>query len=608
MSRRYRAAHADEGATLILVLLIVGVVSALVGVLLTQADTGIRSTVQLRDQAADYYGADGATQAVLTGLRTSGIDCSDPANPAGVTLGSTGTPFYVPVSSEQGPVNAYAQCTADALKGVTSSTSQPPPSTAVNTVTPAPVTSTGAALGAGDPTLPSYALLTTGNTANDFGIDFSNSASNKTICVENGSVGSNKNIDLYGASQRTGLKLSVRLSGTGNPSDCTTGTGVSSSGSRLIVTAEGQCITDPAGTGGFTPTPCTPSSPDVATPPAPTLPSTPVADNAAALCKTTGTTTYAALAPGRYTDVTQLNAPCPSPARNLFVWLRPGTFYFDFGTTQWAWPNTLLAGTPIDSSGNPVPGLDGTKAATLDKLANAAPAPNACADPAPIGSTAQGSQLVFGGASTVLANSAGAAELCATASATSPPLAIYGLNNPVTVPRTTGGSVTIPAETLCSPASGCGSSSLINTDQSGQPVIYIKGYVYAPNAQMILTLKNSPGQVFNWGIVIRDFRLTVNGVSPAQAFIDLPRPTTGVGVITTTSTPPPYPTTTVSTPPPTTIVSYTIRYVNVWICTVASLQQSGQDACAHTGTPDVQARVQVSPDGTLTVLSWNHIG
>jgi hypothetical protein len=215
---------------------------------------------------------------------------------------------------------------------------------------------------------------------------------------------------------------------------------------------------------------------------------------------------------------------------------------------------------------------------------------------------------VFGGASTVLANSGGTAELCATASTTSPPLSIYGLNNPVTVARTSGGPVTIPAETLCSPATGCGSSSLITTDPNGQAIIYIKGYVYAPNAQIIMTLKNSPGQVFNWGVVIRNFRLSVNGSSPNQPFLDLPRPNTGVGVITTTSTPPPYPTTTVTTPPPTTIVSYTIRYVNVWICTVASQQQSGQTTCPHTGTPNVQARVRVSPNGTLTVLSWDHIG
>jgi hypothetical protein len=121
---------------------------------------------------------------------------------------------------------------------------------------------------------------------------------------------------------------------------------------------------------------------------------------------------------------------------------------------------------------------------------------------------------------------------------------------------------------------------------------------------MILTLQNSVGQVFNWGLIVRNFRLSINGSSPTQSVIHLPKPNTGIGTVVTTSTPPPYPTTSVST---STSVSYTIRYINVWTCTVASLQSSGQTECSHTGAPDVQVKVRVPSDGSpLQILSWSH--
>jgi Tfp pilus assembly protein PilX len=155
--------RADHGSSLILVLIIISVVSLVMGVVIAQADTSVRTTVALRDQASDNYAADGATQAVLNGLKTSGINCTDPSNPTPVVLGSISTPFYVPTSSVQGSLNAYAKCTPDALVGASTTMVTPPPVTSTTMVTPPPVTSTAPFLGGGDPTLPSYALLTTGS-------------------------------------------------------------------------------------------------------------------------------------------------------------------------------------------------------------------------------------------------------------------------------------------------------------------------------------------------------------------------------------------------------------------------------------------------------------
>ncbi|HEY2296175.1 MAG TPA: hypothetical protein VGH43_00490 [Jatrophihabitans sp.] len=588
MSRRHRPRHADDGATLILVLIIITVLATVMGVILSQEDTAIRSTVALRDQAADVYSADGATQAVLNGLKTSGINCGDPTNPTGVTLGSTSVPFYNPVSSEQGAINGYAQCTPDPVQGATTSTSTPPPVTSVSTVTPAPVTSTAVGLGAGDSTLPSYGVLTTGSSSGDFGFDISTSANNKTVCIENGSVGSNSKINASGET------LAVRLTGTGSPSDCTTGTGVSTDGkSKLLVTS----ALATGCTGTFTPTPCTSGASTIATPTAPALPASVGTTNPSPTCSTQGGKTYAAFVPGYYTTAANLNDPC-GVGSGVFEWLSPGTYIFNFsGTTTWSWPTTMVAGTPIKNNGAAVNGLDPTKPNTLSGLNQTANAPSACADPATT-TGVSGVSLIFAGSSLAAAPSSSTSEICASSPTSSPPVAIYGLASAVTL-----GAVTLPAETMCG-AGGCGSSTLITTDPSGQAQLYVRGYVYAPNAQLMMTLKNSIGQLFNWGIVIRNFQLTINGSSPTEPFVQLPKPNTGVGVTVTTSTPPPSPTTSISQPAPVVSTTYSIRYINVWTCTVSSLQASGQQTCPNTGTPNVQVRV-LTDGSSMQVLSWN---
>lgn len=579
-----------------IVLIVISVAGMVMSAILSQAETSVQTTIALRDQASNNYGADAATNAILNALKTSGINCSDPTNPTPVTLGTVASPFYVPARSEQGSLDAYARCTPDAITGA-ATTTVTPMSTTTTTVTPAPITSTGSCLNCiNNPDLPPYALLTTGNTANDFGTDFSVSANQKTICIENGSVGSNKDINA------SGQYLAVRLAGTGT-SDCRTGTGVdSATGSRLVIGAEGQCI---GGSGAFTPTACDAGSKDVTVPAVPSMPGDIVADNPQPVCTTVGKTTYAALLPGRYTNVNLLNNPCSGSAAD-WEWLKPGNFYFDYGSTSWNWPTSrLIAGTPTDSNGTPITGIDVATPSTLSKLGGVATSPGACQDPASAVGV-NGVALVFAGASAVAASSSGVAEICASSPNGVPPLAIYGLPTARTVARTAGGTTTLPAETLCAQVSGCGSTSLIQTATNGQAELYVKGYVYAPQAQMILTLKNSVGQVFNWGVVLRNLRLMINGASPSQALIRLPKPNTGVGTKTTTTSPSPYPTAVVSPGAPSTSTTYTIRYVNVWTCTVASLQASGLAQCPSSGTPNVQVKV-LTNGPTLTILSWNHI-
>jgi Tfp pilus assembly protein PilX len=581
----------DQGAALILVLIIISVISLVMSVILAQADTNVRATVNLRDQAANIYGADGATQAVLNALKTSGINCTDPSNPAGVQLGTVASPFYVPTSSVQGPLNAYAQCTPDRITGASTTTVTPPPVTTVTTVTPAPVTSTGTFLGSGDPTLPTYAVLTTGNAASDVGLDITIDASNRITCIENGSVGSNANINA------TGEFLGVRLSGTGSPSNCKTGNYIDSgTNSRLVINAAGLCK---GGNGAFPVAPCTSGAGQIPTPAPPVLPASVPATNPAPVCDSSGT--YASILPGLYTSISLLNHPCGGTTVPSVEWLSPGWYYFNYGSSAWNWPGTLIAGTPIDkTTGKPIVGIVPTTGSTLTKLANLAQSPGACDDPAnpSNGISVNGSQLVFAGASVVNDNHAGVAEICASSPNGSPPVALYGLASDQTSP------VTLPQETMCS--GGCGSNSLVQTDPAGQTQLYIKGYVYAPQAQFIVNIKNTNGQIFNWGVVARDLQIGLVGSSPTSPVIHLPKPNTGVGVVVTTSTPPPTASTTVSTPPPTVTTTYTIRYINVWTCTVASLQASGLTSCPTSGSPNVQVRV-LTNGASLQVLSWSNL-
>jgi Tfp pilus assembly protein PilX len=542
----------DRGAALVLVLVIVTVIGLVGAALLTFSDTSIRTTVALRDQAAAAYAADGAAQVAINEIQSGKLDCAS-TTPQVLNLGTLASPFYIPVQSQVGPLNASTTCSPNTVEGATSTTT---------TTT----TGTGTTVGGTANNLPSYALLALGSASTDFGIDFSRLPTTATVCIENGSVVSNMKITIGS------LRLGVRLSGTGTPSDCSTGSGT---GLTVGAAATGGCISS---TGSFSPTPCTHLAAPISLPSAP-VPSDPITrTNVAAHCLTSGSTKYAAFLPGKYTNVALLNTPCSGGTVD-FEWFSPGTYYFDFGSTPWTWPTTLLAGTPTNSSSTPITTVDASNAASLAGLANVAPfptasgqKPNSCADPA-LQSSSPGAEFVFGGASTVTPNAGGNAEICATYSPTSAPIAIYGAQTTVTV---TGGSVS--PQTLCT-VSGC-TGSLIATGNNGRAQFYIRGFVYAPNAPIVLTLKNSYGQLFNWGVVVRNFSLAINGSSPTASFIQLPSANQGITTTTTTTT------------------TYTIRYVNVWTC------QATGTPCPQTGTPNV--RVKVQTNGSLVkVLSWS---
>src|SRR5436305_475750 len=70
-ARPQKTQRNDDGAALVLVLVVVTVVALVLGALLSFADTSVRTTVNLRDQAASAYEADGALQAAVNNIRNS---------------------------------------------------------------------------------------------------------------------------------------------------------------------------------------------------------------------------------------------------------------------------------------------------------------------------------------------------------------------------------------------------------------------------------------------------------------------------------------------------------------------------------------------------------
>ncbi|MGH8962915.1 MAG: hypothetical protein ACRDWT_17300 [Jatrophihabitantaceae bacterium] len=548
--------------------------SLVMGAVLTLADTNLRATVQLRDQTKDNYGADAAAQAAVTQLQNGKFVCKDPSTASTTSFGTASTPFYAPSQTEQGPLNASASCAPDKTDGANTTTT---------------TTGSGVGIGGGDTNLPSYALLAMEPNSLSEGITFPQN--NKTICIENGKVATNAAINA------TNNILGVRVAGTGSPSDCSTGsgTGLSIQAYGVGSPASSGCL--PNKTTQYKPTPCQDMSSLISTPTAPKPDTTSIGTlNPAPVCKTKSGTTYAAFVPGKYTNVSLLNSPCPGGTD--FEWFSPGTYFFDYGSTPWQWATTLVGGTPTSGPSTTnadgsvttpaITGVVATSASSLPGLAGIAswPSsssqhPNACADP-----SAQkqypGIEFVFGGTSTFMPNQFGNAELCGTYDANNPPIAIYGTSSSSDVPG-------VSAETLCkngasavtcTAATPTANGTLINPTPNGQAQFYIKGFVYAPAAPITLNLKNSNGQIFNWGVVVWNFSLSVNGSSPTVPFIQLPSPNQGFTQQTTTT--------------------YTIRYINVWTCAASA------GSCPQSGPPNATVKVQTKADGTSPkVLSWS---
>jgi hypothetical protein len=519
MKRRQRLLSTqadDRGAALLLVLIVVTVVALVGAATLSLAQTSLRTTVALRDQGAGAYAAEGAAQVAISELQAGRFpnNCATLTGDA-LPLGSGTQPFYQSAQSSSTPLNAYVSCVPDPSSG------------------------TGGIINSANK--PANAIWTVRSDAYGVGQNY-NHNSGKTINVANGNVISETSIDI------------------GSNMLAVTGTNV-----KVLAKSQSGCMSSQQGQ--FLPTPCVPNGTLDPRPSYP-APTDTVLPAPAPVC-TAGSPRYAAFSPGLYTNVDILNGT-RGTSGNLnicgaadVVWFMPGTYYFDF-TGTWNAPSRLVGGTPTDSTGAQIAGLS---AATLGNLSRLNPATSgACVDPRQ-GSAAPGVQFVFGGASNVNLGSH-VFEICATYSAGRVPVAIFG---PIADILNGGGSnLAVTTQRVCS-VDAC---SMLSTDTSGQAEFHIQGFVYAPNARIALVVKNSPGQMFNWGVLLGSFSLTVNGASPTQPFLDVPASDGSA--------------------------SYSVMYLNVWVCpaTASSCDSS-------SGPARLTAKVQTAPPATVRVLSWS---
>jgi Tfp pilus assembly protein PilX len=547
----------DRGTSLVIVLMIITFVSVVMGVVLAQEGTSVKATDALQDQSATSYGADAAGQAAVTQVKNGQFACTATGTST-LNLGDgLSNPFYRPVGTGSEAQNAVAACAPDTTTGVTT-------------------TVTGTQMMVGPANTPTAAITSVGTTAFD-GITALNLF---TLCVQ-GSVVSYTTI---------GGSLAAGANSKGSPTDCPDETSPnvtvraftnpvltpllpSVTGCGLILQFT-QCTP----LGGTTPPPV-PAVPDPASVPA--SPSQPV-------CQTSGGKTYAAFEPGLYTVLTasktwSLSTPCGSGSKwttpNV-EWFSPGVYYFDFGSTTWTLPATVVGGTPTTASGAPIAGLNPLVASTLSALSQMPTGEGKCLSPSAQTQAGEvGVEFVFGGASTMtgmtpgfLSTASTDLDLCATYSASSPPVAIYGVNK-------SGLAVSPESGCVASPICILGTKSLLNWPTVfGLPIanqtFHIDGYVWAPAAAMSLSYLGSTGQAFNWGVLARTFQ--VYGASQALTMAALPA--ANPGLMTT--------------------YTYSIRYLNVWTCAASS------SPCPQLGAPNVQIKLQQTAT-TWRVLSWS---
>lgn len=143
-------------------------------------------------------------------------------------------------------------------------------------------------------------------------------------------------------------------------------------------------------------------------------------------------------APGYYNDAAALTAKVNTGCRGQTVTFDPGTYYFDFQNKA---AGTAFSSAAVSSSGsedmwtidNTITGGQPTGSSTV---------PGRCKSPI-TSKSAQGVQFVFGGDSRIFLGPSANVELCGTYSATSTPPALFGLNS--------GGSAVLQAPGGTSP-------------------------------------------------------------------------------------------------------------------------------------------------------------
>lgn len=445
--------HDDEGAALILVLLVISVVAVVLGALLSFADTSLRTTINLRDQAATSADADGAVQAAINNIRNS------TSTAGGNCFGSSNT---LSLPSFDGSTSAAVSCSAD----------------------PATVLIQCPSLS--NCNRPGNAILTLGRVAGEDGLNIQQNT-NSTFQVH-GNVFANSNVNVVNGALNTNARVWAR--------GACAGTVLASTG---VSCNYGNTANSLGNDPGYSSTPWTrfPAHQKVPT------------------CSANNS--LVTFQPGYYDDAYALtNLMDGSSCKNSVWWFTPGTYYFDFhndparnpnrysglntnnsnGGDRWTIGNGyLVAGTPTDAAG------------TVLAKPPATPAiPGACDNPIK-DAGAQGVQFVFGGDSQMQL-AAGQVEICGTYSASKPPIAVYGVSTGAGESTTslTGGNALAPSKV---DATGGYGATATTANLSGADAAYASWQATKTNDSTTLTVSGFNAPVIPSGSILQSASLTV---------------------------------------------------------------------------------------------------
>lgn len=460
MRTRLRAVAGEEtGAALVFALIIVTVIALVAAGVLTLGDTGMRSTVAMRERASISYAGDAAAEVALNQLRRDNFNGSSTGCDSSTT--EVLSNFYPATATAPG-ASAAVTCTPDQNASLYS-----------------PANSS-----------PGTALLALA-VGSEVGIQL-DSESNASFKVR-GSIYSNSSINFVGTKSK--LENVAANSYAYAINGCTPSL-------RLIVAAgtDKDCVHIPAANENRGKDPGTVAGHGLSF-------NAPTVSGSAQTPPGCGTPAQGPyhLPPGLYTSAAALNTLLGCGGGSV-IHLTPGTYVFDFPSSEPVWDISkgfLVGGT------------------TVGPLTTSPTLPGSCVNPgSAAATTSSGVKLVFGGLSQLRLSNAGSIELCASNSASGPPMVVYGLKTAVGTVPAQSGCVTQPGYGAIADAAHC---AVLSTDQSPNSSITLWGTTYIPKAAIDLSLNNSSQQVFRWGLHARVIRIQSTG-SPSltNPVIDVP--------------------------------------------------------------------------------------
>jgi hypothetical protein len=385
----------DAGATLILVLIVITTMALVMGAVLSQTDTSIRTTLALRDQAGSAYNGDGAAQAAINNLR-SGYGYSGTA-----AFGNTPNTSCFGPSSTQGtlPLQDFYPATNGQKVAAKSSASVVCTGETGTGAQAPPVQITGA-------NRPGQAILTLPGPAGEDGINIKALAKDSgNVLVPfnvHGSIVSDSNINVVSGSLKASGAVTAHSGCSGTitstpPPVCNAST-----------TADPAYATELALAGS-------------GVPPYQTVP-------------TTCPGKLVTFNPGYYDDAAALSALMngTGTCKGSVWWFKPGSYYFDFHNAENPIPSLaktsgdvwlikdgqLIAGTPCAARTFPDPINDPNNPQCTPIAQPTVPAvvPGACLYPTEAQGTIPtgtgGVQFIFGGDSQLQLAGTGDVEIC----------------------------------------------------------------------------------------------------------------------------------------------------------------------------------------------------